>query len=304
MQGENLSQAKATRAHASAQTLVETDLVLLFGLLSFVGLASFAERSLGLAALQLSPFAAIAFAAIPAILWLGYFYRQDRHQPEPKNDVAVTVVFGALIAAPMSAFVLAHARPHSALNTEILSPLEPRAMVLTFMVIAMAQELAKYLVTRFTIYKSREFDEPIDGVVYASAVGIGFSTYETVAFLRSDSGDVLISIAATHTVIAAIAHASFAGVTGYALARAKFATRSASGRALTLTAGLIVATVLNGSFHLLERTVKSNGFNQAPWRSIAVTAGFAMVVFFVIAALMRTLNSQSDKESSVEEDAT
>ena len=274
--------------------ILETDALLLFGLLAFVGLAFFAERSLGMGdPLRFGPFAAIAFSSAPAAIWLTYFYRQDRHEPEPKHYVAAMFIAGALVAAPVAAFVVENARQSSALTNPTLSPFEPRNLVVTLMVVGVAQELAKYAVLRFTIYTNREFDEPVDGIVYASAVGIGFASFESVEFLRGADGDMLISVAAARTVVTALAHACFAGVTGYALARAKFRALTPNTRALTLIGGLAIASILNGSFRLLATTVETTGLTRTPWRPVVATAGFAVVIFFLISVLMRRMNARS-----------
>jgi hypothetical protein len=57
---------------------VATELMLLLGLCAFLAAAFLVERGAGLeGAVRLGPIGQLAFAALPALLWLGYFRPQD-----------------------------------------------------------------------------------------------------------------------------------------------------------------------------------------------------------------------------------
>jgi len=285
----------------AGRILVETEVLMLFGLVAFVALALVAEDVLGLdAPLSLGPFASIALAAAPASLWLGYFYRQDRHEPEPKHFVFGVFLVGAFIAAPLSEFLIEQTLSGSLLTPLTLNPLSLERIVSAVLVVAVAQELTKYAVVRYTMYPSREFDEPLDGFVYSTAVGIGFATYLNVQYLRGSGGDVLLASAAATTVVTTLAHACFAGVTGYALGVAKFLCRSHARRTVALAAGLVAAIVLNGAFQLVASAARSRGFTTEPWREVAFAAGFVVVVFFVVSILARRLLAASPHAPDLE----
>ena len=116
-------------------------------------------------------------AGIPAILWLGFFYLLDRHEPEPKQLVAGVCVLGALIAAPLADFVISIAVPRVAIEQPDLSALSLDRVLYAVLCAGLAQEMCKYAVVRYTIYMSREFDEPMDGIVYMMACGTGFAVW-------------------------------------------------------------------------------------------------------------------------------
>src|SRR5215831_17657265 len=89
-----------------ARALVSTKFMLIAGLVGFVLTAGLIELLLGLhEPVGLGPLLAAVMAAIPAVLWLWFFYLMDRHEPEPKQLVAGVCVLGALIAAPLADFV-------------------------------------------------------------------------------------------------------------------------------------------------------------------------------------------------------
>lgn len=269
-----------------AKTLVSTEILLVVGLLAFAGGAWGLERLLGLSGpVTLGPIPSLLLAAVPALLWLGYFYLQDRHEPEPKHYVLGVYLLGAFVAAPLAGWITGTLLPTGAARG--FSRLSGDRIVQAILLVGLAQELAKYLVVRYTIYLSAEFDEPMDGIVYMTAAGIGFATAENVRYLQGLDGTVFLATGVANTVVTTLAHACFAGALGYALGRAKFAGATPLRRAGTLLGGLLCATLLNGLFTLLEGVVKVSGLEVQPWRGVAWAAGFAALVFFTVSFLMR-----------------
>jgi len=228
----------------------------------------------------------VAFSTLPALLWLGYFYLQDRHEPEPKHFVLGVYLAGAFLAAPVAAFIVHLAEPAFGRRAAITT-LSMDHIVWAFLIVAVAQETCKYAVVRYSIYLSPEFDEPMDGIVYMTAAGIGFATYLNYHHLQGLDGRVFLGAGAANAVVVTLAHACFAGVLGYALGRAKFAGAPPMRRSMTLLVGLLAAVVLNGQFDLLESMVRVTGLRVRPWRGVAYAAGFAAAVFFVTSILMR-----------------
>jgi RsiW-degrading membrane proteinase PrsW (M82 family) len=268
------------------RTVATTEILLVIGLVLFVAAAHLVERALGLdGPISVGKPMAVVMAAIPGLLWLVYFYLQDRHEPEPKHYVFGVYLAGAFVAAPVAHFLVEVVEPAGAGPT--LSTWSMENVVRSFLVVGLAQELSKYLVVRYSVYLSAEFDEPMDGIVYMTAAGIGFATHECYRYLQGLDGSVYLGAGAANAVVITLAHACFAGVLGFALGRAKFDPRDASRRGLVLLAGLLVAAALNGQFAVLEGVVESSGLRVQPWRGVAYAAGFAAAVFFATSLLMR-----------------
>jgi len=279
--------AEGTRSLSRVRTVVATEILLVVGLVLFVAAAHGAESLFGVdGPVSLNRPLAVVMAAIPGLLWLVYFYLQDRHEPEPKHFVLGVYLAGAFVAAPLAGFLIDLARPADGPGASV-SMFGADNLVWAFLIVAMAQELSKYLVVRYSIYLSPEFDEPMDGIVYMTAAGIGFATYENYHYLQGLDGSVFLGAGAANAVVVTLAHACFAGVLGYALGRAKFSTGSALQRSGILLVGLLVAALLNAQFGLLENIVKAHGLEVQPWRAVAYAAGFAAAVFFVTSLLMR-----------------
>jgi RsiW-degrading membrane proteinase PrsW (M82 family) len=277
-----------------ARVLVGTKLLLIAGLVGFVVVTWLGEVVAGLHhPVHLGPLVAGAIAGIPAVLWLGFFYLMDRHEPEPKQLVAGVCVLGALVAAPLADFVQFQAVPPLAIETQDLDAFSLDHMLYAVVVAGLAQEMCKYAAVRYTIYLSREFDEPMDGVVYMMACGTGFAVWVNYHRLSGQGHEVILSIGAAQAVVTTLAHASFAGVLGYVLGRVKFTRRSALVRGLILMGGLLLAAVLNGQFAVVESWLQQTGMDQHPWRTVVYAAGVAAVVFAGLWAMSQRLLATS-----------
>jgi RsiW-degrading membrane proteinase PrsW (M82 family) len=265
--------------------MIGTEVLLVVGLMAFVGIVWGIERATGQAGhpVGLPKILFLALAAVPAVLWLAYFYLQDRKEPEPKHFVFGIYLLGGLAAWPVYQFLVGQFVP-AAGGSLIVS--EADKYLRAFLLIGLAQELAKYVVVRYSIYYSKEFDEPMDGIVYMTAVGIGFATAENYNYLSTLEGSVLLSVGAMHVVVRTLAHACFAGMLGYMLGRAKFVAKTPGARAANLTGGLVIAALLNGAFFTLNDKLMA-GTDPKAWKGLLGAAGFAALVFSVLSVLMK-----------------
>jgi RsiW-degrading membrane proteinase PrsW (M82 family) len=181
-----------------------------------------------------------AVAAAPAVFWLWYFYRRDRYEPEPKILILKVFLYGMLVTIP--AAVIEGILPISSLALAVVAA-------------PVIEELAKYFAVKQTVYNSAEFDEPVDGIVYAASAALGFATLEnivyiTTVYLTSPLEDVLI-VFALRALLSIPGHALFSSMWGYALGRAKFDPARGPGFIVT---GLTVAMVLHGTFNFFLYT--------------------------------------------------
>src|SRR5512139_2425734 len=273
-----------------ARVLVGTKFLLVAGLVGFVLIAWLVELVAGIDhAVHLGPLLAAVMACIPAVFWLGFFYLMDRHEPEPNQLVVGVSVLGTLIAGPLADFVQYQAVPTAALELHGLDPLSLDRIIYAVLIAGLAQEMCKYAVVRYTVYLSHEFDEPMDGIVYMMACGTGFAVWINFHRMASQGHSVDLSTAAAQAVVTTLAHASFAGVLGYVMGRAKFSRRSAPLRGLLLMLGLLGAATLNGQFAVVESWIIQSGMAQHPWRGVGYAALCAIAVFSVIWFLTQQL---------------
>ncbi|HWO21884.1 MAG TPA: PrsW family glutamic-type intramembrane protease [Kofleriaceae bacterium] len=276
-----------------ARLLIGTKFMLIAGLVGFVVVAWLVQLVAGLDhAVHLGPVFTIAMSAIPAALWLGFFYLMDRHEPEPKALVVGVCVLGALVAGPLADLVQYQLVPPVALEAHGLSPWAADRIIYAVLIQGLAQEVCKYATVRYTIYLSREFDEPMDGIVYMMACGTGFAVWDNYHAIAQQGHSLILATAAAQAVVTTLAHASFAGALGYVMGRAKFSRRSSLVRGILLMLGLLGAAALNGQFTVVEGWVRQSQMAQHPWRGLGYAAlcasGVFAVIWLVAQSLLRT----------------
>ena len=159
----------------------------------------------------------VFLALVPAAIWLTFFYMQDRAEPEPKGFIMGVFALGALLAGAIGVPVVESLfRTSHWIYTDTLSKVVGGILVVGF-----TQEFLKYAAVRYSIYNSSEFDEPTDGVIYATAAGLGYATVLNIQFVVSNGG-VDLGAGILRMAVVALGHAAFSGITGYFLGRAKF----------------------------------------------------------------------------------
>lgn len=181
----------------------------------------------------------ILLAIGPALFWLWYFYHRDRYEPEPLSWIVMIYLLGMVVTIPV-AFI------------EGLSSLVFSEFLVAVMVAPIVEEGAKFLVVRKTVYQTTEFDEPVDGIVYAAAVGLGFATLENVIYVFSaleTSFAFAVQTGVVRAFLSVPGHVLFSTLWGDALGRAKFLP--AGRRSGIIAWGLILAMFSHGLFNLL-----------------------------------------------------
>ncbi len=222
--------------------------------------------------------AGIVLALVPALIWLAVFYAQDRLEPEPTVYLLGVFVLGALLASAVGQpLINGFFRVNAwASNTLLLR------LVAGILVVGVVQEFLKYAAVRYSVFNSAEFDEQTDGIIYGAAAGLGYATMLNIAYVVG-SGGVDLGIGAVRVAVTALAQASFAGVTGYFLGRAKFENRGP----FWLPAGVILAAVLNGVVTVALGQIARAGLQATPLRGLILAAVIAAGTFGVLFVIIR-----------------
>ncbi|MFA5614682.1 MAG: PrsW family intramembrane metalloprotease [Methanoculleus sp.] len=206
---------------------------------------------------DIEPLVILALALGPGVFWTWYFYRRDRFEPEPAALVIKIFLLGALVTLPV-AFI------EGFLGLFIASPL-----VMGVIVAPIIEECGKFQVVRRFAYRNIEFDEPMDGIVYAASAGLGLASLENVLYVFTaymTSPSLAVGTIIARAIFSVPGHALFSSVWGYALGRAKF--MAAEHRGAVVIRGLILGMVLHGIFNLLLFS--------------AEVVAYAMVIFILV----------------------
>lgn len=230
--------------------------------------------------------AGVVLAVIPALLWLTFFYAQDRLEPEPKGYVGGVFLLGGLLASAVGTPLLRDVfRTADWLGSSTIT-----TILGSILVVGMVQEFLKYAAVRYSIYQSREFDERVDGIIYGTAAGLGYATMLNIQFVIDSQGADLRA-AMIRIVVTALAQASFSGITGYFLARAKFEEEPV----WWLPSGVVLAAVLNGVFTYVRGEITTtrlslSGGGFTPWPGLILATVVALAVLLLLGRLIQRAN--------------
>ncbi len=220
----------------------------------------------------------VLLALVPAIIWLAVFYLQDRTEPEPKGLLIGVFVLGALLASAIGQPLINDVfRVNQwASNSLVLK------LVAGILIVGAVQEFLKYAAVRYSVFHSQEFDERIDGIIYGAAAGLGYATMLNISYVIGNHG-VDLGVGAIRVAVVALVHASFAGITGYFLGRAKFENRGP----FWLPVGLFLAALLNGIVTAVLGEITRSGLRATPLNGLIVAAVLAALTFIVLFIIVR-----------------
>jgi RsiW-degrading membrane proteinase PrsW (M82 family) len=180
--------------------------------------------------------------ALPVLFWAVYHYHKDRNLPEPLGLLFLTFVLGMLASGISVALYnglgvvgLRFDASHLA-DTNILG-----LFVYAMLAIGPIEEIAKLLPFLLIVVRFRAFDEPIDGIIYASFIALGYAAVENWQYL-----DYLSTTEAYARGFASpVVHILFASIWGHWIAQAHLGGRNIL---LAALAGLGIAAALHGLY--------------------------------------------------------
>jgi RsiW-degrading membrane proteinase PrsW (M82 family) len=223
----------------------------------------------------------IALSLTPALFWMWWYYRKDVYDKEPMRLLGLVFI----LAVPLSILC-------GLLEFAIDGGTEARfsaksgllvAVIFYVGVVGVIEETAKLFVVYTLVYRRKEFNEPMDGIIYAAASALGFATLENI-FYMIDQGLYLILLRGP---VSTLGHILFSGMWGAALGLAKFEENPARRRGMVLR-GLLLAIVTHGVFDVLI----SLGvfFEDQSWLSLLVLPFLALLYYIGSRQIAHALN--------------
>lgn len=178
----------------------------------------------------------IALALAPAIFLMIVIYGKDKYDREPKMVLLKAFMLGAISVIPAGLIEYWVEPMLGGIAGGITG-----VAITAFIGVGLVEELCKYFMIRIHAYRHPAFNEPFDGIVYASFVGLGFAAAENVMYVLQGG----LSVAVIRMFTAVPAHYAFAVVMGYYVGKAKF---DAANSTLHLIRGVFYATFLHGAY--------------------------------------------------------
>jgi RsiW-degrading membrane proteinase PrsW (M82 family) len=220
--------------------------------------------------------------ALPVLFWAVYHYHKDRHLPEPVGHLLLTFVLGMLAVALSTAMYealgllgLRHDAGYLADTTSI------GLFAYSLFAIGPIEEIAKLAPFLLIVIRFKEFDEPLDGIIYASFIGLGYAAVENWQYL-----DYLTPAEAFARGFASpVIHILFASIWGHWIGQAHLNKRSIAKAAL---AGLAIAAGLHGLYDYLALL--------NPRNSLLFAALMIATLWLWRLRLMRRMHNEASQE--------
>ena len=112
---------------------------------------------------------------LPSVLIILYFVKSDKFK-EPNSEILKVFFLGVLITFP-AYFLNTYLSSFWYHNTKV-----SEGLISSFLTAAPIEEGLKLLVLYYFVYKMKDFNEPIDGIVYGVTVSLGFATLENIYY--------------------------------------------------------------------------------------------------------------------------
>jgi RsiW-degrading membrane proteinase PrsW (M82 family) len=157
---------------------------------------------------------AIVLAILPGLLICWYVYNMDKYEKESRIQLVITFAIGALITFPVLKL-----ESWAAYNGWNDNSTLGMTLISSFIIVGFTEELSKYISLLIHPYFRPFFNEPMDGIVYAVMISMGFATLENVLY----AGQFGLETTLLRAFTAVPAHAAFAIIMGYFVGLSKFA---------------------------------------------------------------------------------
>ncbi len=176
----------------------------------------------------------------PALFWLWYFYIKDRYAPEPRRCILRIFVLGMLSTIPI------------AIVEALFGSLFSSEFFLAVIVAPVVEEVGKFLVVYWFVFRRPVFDEPIDGIIYAVTAALGFAALENFVYLFAAYSETLtlpLELSLLRAVLSVPGHALMSAMWGYALGQSLVTAHPLATR--LVYHGLALAIFLHAAFNFL-----------------------------------------------------
>lgn len=224
---------------------------------------------------------AVAPVVLPVVFWSAYHLHKDRHLPEPIGNLVLCFLLGFvsfyigkamyqgldLVGLRFDAFILADTN-------------RPALFAYSVLAIGVIEELAKFIPFVLVVLRFKAFDEPVDGIIYASFIALGFATLENVQYLQFLEGPEAIARGFAGPLV----HIMFASIWAHYVGLLRLSRRD---RPVLALGYLALAALLHGSYDFLVIAM--------PLSALPVAATLILAVWLWRMHLIRDLHRAAAK---------
>jgi RsiW-degrading membrane proteinase PrsW (M82 family) len=234
----------ATRKHGKAAVLV-----FIIAVIGVIALLT-ASSSVGLL---------FVVAVAPSVFLLWYFYHADKYKHESKKLLGVTFLIGALSTVPAMFIEGAYSEP--ALGAGIFA-----VFVYYLFGVGLVEEFMKFLSVRVYAYRSKHFDEPMDGIVFGVAAALGFATIENILYVLLNG----LGTGVIRAIVSVPGHTFWGAIMRFYLGKAKM-----RGRPRLVIYGLAIVVFLHGLYDTVNAILPG-------WVALVAMLAIVWIVYFKV----------------------
>ena len=182
---------------------------------------------------------------VPVLFWAAYHYHKDRHLPEPIGHLLLAFFLGVLAAGVSQAMYMALGPLGLRFDASVLADSSTLGLLAyALLAIGPIEELAKLLPFLVVVIRFEEFDEELDGIIYASFIALGYAAVENWQYREFLTPIETIARGFASPIV----HILFASVWGHWIAQAHLHGRSVLAGA---TIGFAIAAALHGLYDFI-----------------------------------------------------
>lgn len=150
-------------------------------------------------------------ALAPILILALYIYLRDKYEREPFRMLLAAILSGAFSVLPIL-WVETFLQSYDSFSHRWSAAYE------AFIVAGFTEELFKYLVFLLLIWRSKDFNEKFDGIVYSVFISLGFAAVENILYVQQHG----LQTGVVRAFTSVPAHASFGVLMGYWFGLARF----------------------------------------------------------------------------------
>jgi len=195
--------------------------------------------------------------SISAGIWLYLIYRYDRFEPEPVKYVLLIGAIGGVLSTIPSALLNAGVASQLGVRNFIYNSsgaeISGFNILLFSLFVGFNEEFWKSFMAVLLLRRFKQFNEPIDALIYSMSIALGFAAFENVGYTVAGGFGVLF----VRSFTAVPLHAGLASIWGSGIANAKYHNE---GKYLTTLIPYVITAALIHALYNYIQFINSDGF--------------------------------------------
>lgn len=184
-------------------------------------------------------------AVAPSLYIVWHFHHADKYKSEPFSLLLGTFILGGALAF-IAWLIEVAIFPGAGTGVRFF---------LFLLSVGVVEEFAKFAAVRAFAYRSSQFDEATDGVIFGITAAMGFAAVENIGYVFRDGA----AWALFRAFVSVPGHAFYGAIMGYYLGLAKVHRKP-----LLAVWGLTIAALLHGLFDALDVSMGMLGLIALP----------------------------------------